>query len=179
MALYAEGSSTTMNDTINVFNLGSFPTVTRRVVSTGETESPVNPINVDVTGRRSDTVVGFGRELAIKLSSNSFARELNEEMDDGLSRLYHILAGPLRVVGKAQHISGSEVGHLGPEGRNVFRRIRAAVVMLQRQQSETRWDQLALYFGDKRRSALRAFAGFFLGLDELPSNLIEPLVDLV
>ncbi|RWV76796.1 hypothetical protein GW17_00062482 [Ensete ventricosum] len=174
-----------MNDTINIFDLGSSLTVTRRVVvPTRAIESPVNPVNVDVTGRRlptlattfvgrcllvwdilvevfcrirtekvgapsrtpelptrgvhraflgprlqifqrteqgahhflclkprSDATVGFGWELVIKLSSNSFARESKEEMDDDLSRLYHILAGPLRVVGKARHISGSDVSY--------------------------------------------------------------------
>ncbi|RZS27413.1 hypothetical protein BHM03_00060868 [Ensete ventricosum] len=137
-----------MNDTINIFDLGSSPTVTGRVVvPTGAIESPVNPVNVDVTGMRiekvgapsrmpelptrgvhraflgprlqifqrteqgahhflclkprSNAMVGFGWELVIKLSSNSFARESKEEMDDDLSQLYHILAGPLRVVGKA------------------------------------------------------------------------------
>ncbi|RWW31784.1 hypothetical protein GW17_00003579 [Ensete ventricosum] len=58
---------------------------------------------------RSDAAVGLERELTRKLSSNSFARESKEEMDDGLSRLYHIRVGPLRVVGKAWHISESEV----------------------------------------------------------------------
>ncbi|RWW36742.1 hypothetical protein BHE74_00058211 [Ensete ventricosum] len=47
MALYAEGSATTINDTNSVFNLGSSPTVIgRTVVPAGETESPVNPVNV-------------------------------------------------------------------------------------------------------------------------------------
>ncbi|RWW61174.1 hypothetical protein BHE74_00031781 [Ensete ventricosum] len=58
---------------------------------------------------RSNVVVTLGRELARKLSLNSLARESTEEMDDGLSRLYHIRARPLRVVGKAWHIRESEV----------------------------------------------------------------------
>ncbi|RRT39573.1 hypothetical protein B296_00045486 [Ensete ventricosum] len=58
---------------------------------------------------RSNVVVTLGRELARKLSLNSLARESTEEMDDSLSRLYHIRAGPLRVVGKAWHIRESEV----------------------------------------------------------------------
>ncbi|RWV87121.1 hypothetical protein GW17_00050920 [Ensete ventricosum] len=58
---------------------------------------------------RSNVVVTLGRELARKLSLNSLARESTEEMDDGLSRLYHIRVGPLRVVGKAWHIRESEV----------------------------------------------------------------------
>ncbi|RRT76794.1 hypothetical protein B296_00007753 [Ensete ventricosum] len=58
---------------------------------------------------RSHAAIGLGRELARKLSLNYFMRELKEEMDDGLSRLYHIRARPLRVVGKAQHIRESEV----------------------------------------------------------------------
>ncbi|RRT38452.1 hypothetical protein B296_00056779 [Ensete ventricosum] len=44
MALYADGSTTTMNDTNSVFDLGSSPTVTERIViPAGEIESPVNP----------------------------------------------------------------------------------------------------------------------------------------
>ncbi|RWW01593.1 hypothetical protein GW17_00035358 [Ensete ventricosum] len=46
---------------------------------------------------RSDAVVGLGRELARKLSSNSLASESKEGIDYGLSRLYHIWAMPLRV----------------------------------------------------------------------------------
>ncbi|RZS11185.1 hypothetical protein BHM03_00042494 [Ensete ventricosum] len=161
MALYAKGSPTTMNDTINVFDLGSSSMVTENVVvPTGETESPVNPVNVDVTVQscsgskepggsephqeclnrqrgvgighspylgckssdelskgfavpcikpRSDAAIGLGRVLTMKLSLNSFIRESKEEMDDGLSRLYHIRAGPLRVVRKARHMRESEV----------------------------------------------------------------------
>ncbi|RRT68168.1 hypothetical protein B296_00029338 [Ensete ventricosum] len=49
MALYADGSLTIMNDTINIFYLGSSFTVTGRViVPRGEMESPVNLVNVDV-----------------------------------------------------------------------------------------------------------------------------------
>ncbi|RRT46121.1 hypothetical protein B296_00014371 [Ensete ventricosum] len=47
MALYAEGSATTTNDTNNVFDLGSSPTVIgRTVVPAGATESPVNPVSI-------------------------------------------------------------------------------------------------------------------------------------
>ncbi|RRT82971.1 hypothetical protein B296_00002366 [Ensete ventricosum] len=47
MALYVEGSTTTTNDTNSVFDLGSSPTVIRRtVIPAGETESPVNPVNI-------------------------------------------------------------------------------------------------------------------------------------
>ncbi|RRT34112.1 hypothetical protein B296_00039620 [Ensete ventricosum] len=49
MALYVEGSATTMNDTNSVFDLGSSPTVTgRTAVPAGETKSPVNPVSVRV-----------------------------------------------------------------------------------------------------------------------------------
>ncbi|RWW63335.1 hypothetical protein BHE74_00029499 [Ensete ventricosum] len=104
-------SLTTMNETISIFNLGSSPMVTGRVISLrGEIESLVNPVNVDVMGKRSrDAVVGLKRELTKMLSSNSFASESKEEMNDGRSRLYHIRAGPLTVVRKAQHIRASKV----------------------------------------------------------------------
>ncbi|RWW77265.1 hypothetical protein BHE74_00014578 [Ensete ventricosum] len=69
---------------------------------------------------RTDATVGFGRELARKLSSNSFASESKEEMDDGLSRLYHIWVGSHRVVGKAWHIREFEVPtHLFPPSGEV------------------------------------------------------------
>ncbi|RWW67253.1 hypothetical protein BHE74_00025313 [Ensete ventricosum] len=54
----------------------------------------------------SEAIVGLGRELAkefelaMKLSSNSLARWSKDEMEDDFSWLYHIRAGPLRVVGK-------------------------------------------------------------------------------
>ncbi|RWW87392.1 hypothetical protein BHE74_00003783 [Ensete ventricosum] len=38
----------------------------------------------------SEAAVGLGRELAMKLSSNSLARWLKDEMEDGFNRLYHI-----------------------------------------------------------------------------------------
>ncbi|RRT74528.1 hypothetical protein B296_00018204 [Ensete ventricosum] len=57
----------------------------------------------------SEAVVGLRRELAMKLSSNSLARWSKDEMEDDFNRLYHIRAGPLRVVGKARHINASEV----------------------------------------------------------------------
>ncbi|RWW63161.1 hypothetical protein BHE74_00029673 [Ensete ventricosum] len=58
---------------------------------------------------RSDVVVGLGRVLAKKLSSNSLARESKDEMDEGFRRLHHIRARPLSVVGKARHINVSKV----------------------------------------------------------------------
>ncbi|RRT50319.1 hypothetical protein B296_00029980 [Ensete ventricosum] len=49
MPLYADGSFTTINDTIRVFYLSSPPNVTGIMVApTGETKSPVNPVKVDV-----------------------------------------------------------------------------------------------------------------------------------
>ncbi|RZS18473.1 hypothetical protein BHM03_00050747 [Ensete ventricosum] len=58
---------------------------------------------------RREAMVGFGRALAKKFSSNSFANKSNKDIDTCLRREYHILAGPLRVVEKARHISASEV----------------------------------------------------------------------
>ncbi|RWW59840.1 hypothetical protein BHE74_00033222 [Ensete ventricosum] len=71
--------------------------------------SRVKGLSLPCVKTRSDTTVGLRRELAMKLSSNSFARESKEEMDDGLSQLYHIRVGPPRVVGKVRHIRESEV----------------------------------------------------------------------
>ncbi|RWV89039.1 hypothetical protein GW17_00048835 [Ensete ventricosum] len=59
--------------------------------------------------RSRDVVVGLRRELTKMLSSNSFASESKEEMNDDRSRLYHIRAGPLTVVRKARHIRASKV----------------------------------------------------------------------
>ncbi|RRT82094.1 hypothetical protein B296_00004633 [Ensete ventricosum] len=60
---------------------------------------------------RSDAVVGLGRELARKLSSNSLASESKEGIDYGLSRLYHIWGMPLRVLGSTSQESPSQVGN--------------------------------------------------------------------
>ncbi|RWW79628.1 hypothetical protein BHE74_00012074 [Ensete ventricosum] len=54
---------------------------------------------------RSEAAVGLSRALPKKFSSNSFVSWSNDEIKDDLSRLYHIRARPLRVVGKARHIS--------------------------------------------------------------------------
>ncbi|RRT49686.1 hypothetical protein B296_00050452 [Ensete ventricosum] len=48
----------------------------------------------------SETTVGLGQELAMKLSSNSLAKWSKDEMEDGFNRLYHIRADPWRVVEK-------------------------------------------------------------------------------
>ncbi|RRT32653.1 hypothetical protein B296_00015157 [Ensete ventricosum] len=65
----------------------------------------------DLSCKSSDELSeGLRRELTMKLSSNSFARESKEVMDDSLSWLYHIRAKPLKVVGKAWHIRESELG---------------------------------------------------------------------
>ncbi|RRT52281.1 hypothetical protein B296_00029167 [Ensete ventricosum] len=48
---------------------------------------------------RSEATVGLGRALAKNFGSNSFMSWLNDEIENDLSRLYHIRAGPLRVVG--------------------------------------------------------------------------------
>ncbi|RWW28168.1 hypothetical protein GW17_00007374 [Ensete ventricosum] len=58
---------------------------------------------------RREAVVGLGRALAKKFSSNSLVSKSNEGIDAGLRREYQVLADPLRVVGKARHISASEV----------------------------------------------------------------------
>ncbi|RRT33582.1 hypothetical protein B296_00049892 [Ensete ventricosum] len=60
---------------------------------------------------RREATVGFGRVLAKKFSSNSFANKSNEDIETGLRRQYHVLVGPLRVVGKARHINASDVSY--------------------------------------------------------------------
>ncbi|RWW55452.1 hypothetical protein BHE74_00037911 [Ensete ventricosum] len=54
---------------------------------------------------RSEAAVGFGRVLARKFCSSSLASWSKEKMDAGLRRLYHIRAGPLKVVGKTRCMS--------------------------------------------------------------------------
>ncbi|RZR81352.1 hypothetical protein BHM03_00007549 [Ensete ventricosum] len=50
IALYAEGSLTTMNEYISILDLGSSPTVTKRVVMPREEmESPIILVRVEVT----------------------------------------------------------------------------------------------------------------------------------
>ncbi|RRT64594.1 hypothetical protein B296_00016280 [Ensete ventricosum] len=60
---------------------------------------------------RREAVVGFGRALAKKCSSNSFANKSNEDIEAGCRRQHHVLADPLRVVGKARHINASDVSY--------------------------------------------------------------------
>ncbi|RRT39115.1 hypothetical protein B296_00038044 [Ensete ventricosum] len=50
---------------------------------------------------RREAVVGLGRALVKKFSSNSLASESNEGIDAGLRREYQVMADPLMVVEKA------------------------------------------------------------------------------
>ncbi|RWW80555.1 hypothetical protein BHE74_00011085 [Ensete ventricosum] len=74
--LYAEGSPTTMNDTISIFDLGSSPTMIGRVVvPTGEMESPINPVKYDATGRSWRENVGLTTKvLQIRIAWQTFLR---------------------------------------------------------------------------------------------------------
>ncbi|RWW72924.1 hypothetical protein BHE74_00019233, partial [Ensete ventricosum] len=63
------------------------------------------------TNPKREAVVGLGRALARKFNSNSFANRSNKDIEAGLRREYQVLAGPLRVVGKARHISASDVSY--------------------------------------------------------------------
>ncbi|RRT65405.1 hypothetical protein B296_00021920 [Ensete ventricosum] len=56
---------------------------------------------------RSEATVGFGRALVRKFCSNSLVSWSKEIMDAGWRWLYHIRAGPLKVVRKTRHISAS------------------------------------------------------------------------
>ncbi|RWW37865.1 hypothetical protein BHE74_00056975 [Ensete ventricosum] len=60
MALYADGSLTTVSDTIRVFDFGSPPNVTGIVVAPkGETKSPVSPIKMLFASRLERNVKVF------------------------------------------------------------------------------------------------------------------------
>ncbi|RZR99199.1 hypothetical protein BHM03_00028699 [Ensete ventricosum] len=48
---------------------------------------------------RSEAAVGLGQGLAKKFSSNSFASKSNDEIEDGLSQIYHIRVEPLKSTG--------------------------------------------------------------------------------
>ncbi|RWW12488.1 hypothetical protein GW17_00023844 [Ensete ventricosum] len=48
---------------------------------------------------RSEATVGLGQGLAKKFSSNSFASKSNDEIEDGLSQIYHIRVEPLKSTG--------------------------------------------------------------------------------
>ncbi|RWV90593.1 hypothetical protein GW17_00047190 [Ensete ventricosum] len=61
------------------------------------------------TVNRAEATTGLGQALAKKFNSNSFVSWSNDEIEDGLSQLYHIRARPLDVVGKAWYISVLEV----------------------------------------------------------------------
>ncbi|RWW60997.1 hypothetical protein BHE74_00031946, partial [Ensete ventricosum] len=47
--------------------------------------------------QKREAVIGLGRALCRKFSSNSFASWSNEEIDDGFKQLYHIRTNPLSV----------------------------------------------------------------------------------
>ncbi|RRT39197.1 hypothetical protein B296_00055713 [Ensete ventricosum] len=57
---------------------------------------------------RSEVAVGLGRALARKFCSNSLASWSKEKMEAGPSRLYHIRAGPMKVVAKTRYMSASD-----------------------------------------------------------------------
>ncbi|RRT72498.1 hypothetical protein B296_00021723 [Ensete ventricosum] len=62
---------------------------------------------------------GFDLVLARKLNSSSLAKWSKDEIKKGLSRLYHIHAGPRRLVGKARHIRASDVSYRAIWARKV------------------------------------------------------------
>ncbi|RZR85725.1 hypothetical protein BHM03_00012737 [Ensete ventricosum] len=57
---------------------------------------------------RNKAAMGFDQALARKFCSSSFAIWSKEKMDAWPSRLYHIQAGPLKVVEKTRHMSTSD-----------------------------------------------------------------------
>ncbi|RRT51059.1 hypothetical protein B296_00032985 [Ensete ventricosum] len=78
MALYAEGSATTINDTNSVFDLGSSLTVIgRTVVPTGETESPVNPVNVVLDLVSEVVALGVVTVVTMEAAVSSFVMALD------------------------------------------------------------------------------------------------------
>ncbi|RRT83423.1 hypothetical protein B296_00017726 [Ensete ventricosum] len=70
------------------------------------------------TNPKREAVVSLGRALARKFNSNSFANRSNEDIEVGLRREYQVLAGPLSVVGKARHISASDMSYRAIWARN-------------------------------------------------------------
>ncbi|RRT37631.1 hypothetical protein B296_00038397 [Ensete ventricosum] len=67
---------------------------------------------------------------------------------------------------------------MGLKCRNVLRRVATSVVVFQGGELKIGWDWFVLYLGDKQRPTLATLVNFLLRLDELPLNLIQPLVDL-
>ncbi|RWW33641.1 hypothetical protein GW17_00001636 [Ensete ventricosum] len=88
---------------------------------------------------RSEATVGLGRALAKNFGSNSFMSWLNDEIKNDLSRLYHIRAGLLRVVGSFGH--GRSQRAL-PEGRNLVPRHQESVGAYE----SLHWDVLRLHY---------------------------------
>ncbi|RWW53236.1 hypothetical protein BHE74_00040293 [Ensete ventricosum] len=86
------------------------------------------------TNPRREAMVGLGRALAKKFNSNSFANRSNEDIEAGLRREYQVLAGPLRVVGKARNINVQ--GHLSMECSGVLCWVTPAIVRLDGRESE-------------------------------------------
>ncbi|RWW60457.1 hypothetical protein BHE74_00032539 [Ensete ventricosum] len=73
---------------------------------------------LEMDGDSWEAVVGLGRALARKFNSSSFANRSSEDIEAGLMREYKVLAGPLKMVGKARHISASDVGGAWSNGKS-------------------------------------------------------------
>ncbi|RRT35876.1 hypothetical protein B296_00045493 [Ensete ventricosum] len=78
-------------------------------------------------------MVDFGRALAMKLNSNSFANRSNEDIEAGLRREYQILAARI----------------------DVLCRIAAAIIRLKGRESKIGRERFALYLGSERGTASR------------------------
>ncbi|RRT75189.1 hypothetical protein B296_00003260 [Ensete ventricosum] len=60
-----------------------------------------------------EVAVGFGRALTREFSSNSLVSWSKQKIEEDFSRVYHIRAGPHRVVGNPWHIRASDIPYNG------------------------------------------------------------------
>ncbi|RZR90004.1 hypothetical protein BHM03_00017824 [Ensete ventricosum] len=101
---------------------------------------------------------GFSLALARKLNLNSHASLPKDEIGKGFNQLYHIRAGPYRVVGETQHIKA-----LGMPYRAIWAQKAATCSARSKlREMEARGDQFVLDFLDESGSLKGAFPSFFL-----------------
>ncbi|RRT41131.1 hypothetical protein B296_00025778 [Ensete ventricosum] len=109
---------------------------------------------------KREAMVGFGRTLAKKFSSNSLAIKSNEGIDAVLRREYHVLVDPSKGGQEGpthQRVRGIIKGHLGAECCNVLCRVTAAIIWLEGREPESSRERLGLYLGSEWGTAFRAF----------------------
>ncbi|RRT47971.1 hypothetical protein B296_00006593 [Ensete ventricosum] len=99
---------------------------------------------------KREAVVGFGRALAKKFNSNSFANISNKDIEAGLKRQYQVLAGPLRESLTHQCVGRVIQSNLSVECCDVLCRIAATIIKFEGRESEVGRERFVLYLGGEQ-----------------------------